>query len=89
MEIDGLTIPAPIKSAIVGEGLIDSVHCVMSDKTHLNFLADWIDLKEAIYSPGDLCRMLGSYTWNYAAFLWAVLMCVGAWKREEKCLSTK
>lgn len=34
-------------------GMIDSIHCVMTDKTHLNFLADIFDFHGSIYSVGD------------------------------------
>ena len=73
-EVDQASIPAPIKAGIKADGLMDPVHCIMTDQTHLNFLADWIDLKDAIYSPGDFLIMLGDWLFSYAPWLWAFLM---------------
>ncbi len=81
--LDSADLPPIVKLAILSDGLIDPVHCVMTDKTHLNFLADWIDLKDAIYSPGDLLLMLGDYTWNYAPLLWVFVMCADVLRRKE------
>ena len=52
-------------------GMIDETHCIMTSKTHLNFLADVFDLKDGIYSIGDFGIMLGSLLWAYAPFIWA------------------
>lgn len=56
------------------DGMLDDVHCVMTDSTHLNFLADWIDLKDAIYSPGDMLLMLGDYLSAFAFPAWFALV---------------
>lgn len=56
------------------DGMIDDVHCLMTPSTHLNFLADWIDLHDGMYSPGDLLLMLGDYLFDYAPLVWALLM---------------
>jgi hypothetical protein len=55
-------------------GMIDMVHSVMQPTDHLKFLADWIDLQDAIYSPGDLLLMLGGWLFEYAPLVWALLM---------------
>ena len=34
-------------------GMIDDTHCLMTSKTHLNFLADVFDRGNGIYSIGD------------------------------------
>ena len=52
-------------------GMIDDTHCVMTDKTHLNFLADVFDMKTAIYSIGDFSLMLGEWLFGFAPFLFA------------------
>lgn len=58
------------------DGMIDDVHCVMTPETHLNFLADWIDLNDAIYSPGDLLLYLGSYLQPISFPIWfAIILC--------------
>lgn len=54
--------------------MIDQIHSVMTPSTHLNFLADWIDLQSAIYSPGDLLLMLGDFLLKYAPLVWAFCM---------------
>lgn len=57
------------------DGMLDDVHCIMTDQTRLNLLADWIDLQDATYSPGDLLLEAGSWMWDYAPLLWVFLMC--------------
>ena len=50
-------------------GMIDGTHCVMTDKTHLNWLADVFDMKTAIYSIGDFSLMLGEWLFGFAPFI--------------------
>ena len=50
-------------------GMIDDTHCVMTDKTRLNWLADVFDMKTAIYSIGDFSLMLGEWLFGFAPFL--------------------
>ena len=52
-------------------GMIDDTHCVMTDKTRLNWLADVFDMKTAIYSIGDFSLMLGEWLFGFAPFLFA------------------
>jgi Family of unknown function (DUF5317) len=53
-----------------GTVMLDETHCIMSDKTHLNLLADVLDFnREGIYSVGDLLLELGDWSWNFAPFL--------------------
>ena len=49
--------------------MLDDVHCNMTSETHLNFLADIFDLKDAIYSIGDFSLMLGDWFWAFAPFV--------------------
>ena len=49
--------------------MIDEVHCVMTSKTHLNFLADIFDMHDAIYSIGDFLLMLGEWFSVFAPFV--------------------
>jgi hypothetical protein len=52
-------------------GMIDDTHCIMTSKTHLNFLADVFDLKgDGIYSAGDFLLMLGDWLLGFAPFVW-------------------
>lgn len=64
------------------DGQIDQVHCVMTHDTHLNFLADWIDQQDAIYSPGDMLLMLGGFLWDYAPAAWFILILGDALRRN-------
>lgn len=54
--------------------MIDEVHCVMTSKTHLNFLADIFDFKDAIYSIGDLLLEAGSSLWTFCPFVWGAFV---------------
>jgi hypothetical protein len=45
-------------------GYLDEVHVVMTSRTHLNLLADWIDLG-AIYSIGDALLELGEWGFGF------------------------
>jgi len=56
-------------------GMIDDTHCVMTDKTHLNFLANVFDMKAAIYSIGDFTLMLGEWMSGFAPFIWMFEVC--------------
>ncbi len=54
-----LGAPAPAPAVKVGDdGMLDDIHCVMTDKTHLNFLADLFDMHDAIYSISSKSPML-------------------------------
>jgi hypothetical protein len=55
-------------------GMLDDVHCVMTDSTRLNFLADIFDLKDAVYSIGDLMLMAGEQSEQACILFWMVIM---------------
>ena len=55
-------------------GLIDSEHCVMTNETHLNALADVFDLKDGIYSIGDFLLMLGDWLSQFCLYVWIALV---------------
>jgi len=55
--------------ALVDYGFIDDTHCVMTSKTHLNFLADIVDLKSATYSIGDGLLIFGEWMFPFAPFI--------------------
>jgi len=59
--------------ALVKAGYLDDTHCLMTPQTHLNALADWIDLRSATYSPGDLLLNLGESGLDYAPLVWAAI----------------
>lgn len=69
--------------ALWSEGFIDDTHVVMSKKTHLNFLGDWIDLKEATYSPGDALLEAGEFGLTYAPAVWLTVAVQRLRKRED------
>jgi hypothetical protein len=52
-----------------GKVMLDPVHCVMTDKTHLNALADNFDIG-GIESVGDMALDLGGWLWTFAPFVW-------------------
>lgn len=75
--------PAPRTAGPDGSEYVnDNEHVVMSDKTHLNWLADIFDFKDVIASPGDLLLDFGSWMWDYAPIVWGTL-CIGALARKE------
>jgi hypothetical protein len=61
------------------DGMIDDVHCVMSHSNHLKILADWINLGDGIYSPGDLVLILGLKLWEFAPIAWVILALRKLW----------
>jgi len=66
------------------EGMIDDTHCVMTSKTHLNWLADVFDFKgDGIYSIGDFMLLLGGMLWGFAPFVWAFEVIRRLLKRED------
>lgn len=51
--------------------MMDKIHCVMTDKTHLNVLADVFDFQsEGICSVGDIGIYLGYWLWVFAPYVW-------------------
>jgi hypothetical protein len=58
-----------------GTQMLDYTHCVMTSKTHLNFLADVIDLKDqGIESVGDVLIDFGLWSGSFAPFIWATVV---------------
>lgn len=56
-------------------GFMDNRHYRMTDQTHLNFLADYINLNdEVILSPGDLLIDLGDFLLFYAFTVWSTIV---------------
>lgn len=63
-----ITVVKPANVDSDGVVMIDDIHCVMTSKTHLNFLADVFDLGN-IYSIGDFFLILGEWLMGFAAFV--------------------
>jgi hypothetical protein len=75
LAILGITKPKKaISSPDKSNQFIDSQHTVMVPENRLKFLADWINLGEGIYSPGDMAIMLGEYLWTFAPIAWLALV---------------
>lgn len=74
---------AEIALALLDHGYLDDTHCLMTKETHLNFLADWIDLKSATYSIGDLLLELGGRGMDYSPIVWVVVVLGRLRKKEE------
>jgi hypothetical protein len=70
---DGTKIVGDVMILPDGKIMLDYVHCVMTSKTHLNFLADEYDLG-SIYSIGDFMLMLGEWALAPAPFVWAFVV---------------
>lgn len=68
--------------ALMEGGYIDERHVVMTSKTHLNFLADWIDMG-ITYSPGDMLLYLGEYGMEYSGAIWLVIV-LGKLARKQE-----
>ncbi len=68
----------------LSHGYLDSTHVLMTPETHLNFLADWIDLRQETDSPGDLMIDLGNTGMDYSPFIWAVVAVGKLRKKEER-----
>jgi hypothetical protein len=64
-------------------GYLDDTHVLMTKKTHLNFLADWIDLRSATYSLGDLLMDLSDWSMKYSWPIWITVVFGRLRKRED------
>jgi hypothetical protein len=53
-----------------GRVYLDETHVVMSNKTHLNWLADVFDFHQDIESVGDLLLDLGGWLSTFCPFVW-------------------
>lgn len=54
--------------------MLDDIHCVMTDKTHLNWLADIFDSGANISSVGDYLLDLGTWLGTFCPFVWGALV---------------
>ncbi len=53
-----------------GAHMLDDRHCVMTPRTHLNWLADILDFHDSFQSVGDLLIQLGEWSEDVAPFVW-------------------
>lgn len=70
----------PVASAT--DDMLDDIHCVMTSKTHLNFLADIFDLHDAIYSIGDFGLMLGEWLQTFCPYVFLALVFRKCWEAD-------
>jgi hypothetical protein len=70
LDVSGAVIQGDVMVLPDGKIMLDKTHCVMTSKTHLNWLADIIDLQSETESVGDIMLDLGSWLWTFAPFVW-------------------
>ena len=70
LAVSGAVIQGDVMVLADGKIMLDKTHCVMTSKTHLNWLADVIDLHTETDSIGDLSLELGGWLWTFAPFVW-------------------
>ena len=67
-----------------GTVMLDEVHCVMTSKTHLNWLAEIFYIRgDGIYSIGDALLFLGEDMMSYCLVIWAMLAGMKLYKQSE------
>ena len=65
-------------------GFIDNVHCLMTNSTRLNWLADYLILGGRAYSPGDVLISIGlSLQWPLI-FSWGALTISDVIKAKQR-----
>jgi hypothetical protein len=75
LKVDIQKEKSPVMLDHEGIILLDNHHCLMSEKTHLNFLGDIFDLQDGgIMSPGDLVFMLGEWLQSFCYWIWGTLV---------------
>ena len=74
----------PLDPQHPGYFLGDDTHCVMTNKTHLNFLADIFDFHDATMSIGDMLLGLADTTHQYSEVLWGSFVIFGLARRDDR-----
>lgn len=73
-----------IRKAEFAQGYLDETHVLMTSKTHLNWLADWIQVRgEGTYSPGDYLLNAGIDGMEVMWPVWFIVALVKLSKKEE------
>lgn len=67
--------------ALEEEGFIDDTHCLMTDQTHLNWLADVWDFHDETDSIGDILLDLGGWLAAFSPFVWGAVV-IGKLKKD-------
>lgn len=64
-------------------GLIDKEHCVMTEATHLNVLADIFDFHSGWFSVGDGLVILGEWLNSFTLYVWIALAVKSLYQRRR------
>lgn len=64
-------------------GLLDKEHCVMTDETHLNALADIFHLDSGWVSVGDFLIDLGEWLDGFCFYVWIALATKSLYQRRR------
>lgn len=64
-------LQAKFDQVALQNGFLDDEHVLMTNDTHLNFLADWISLGSYTYSLGDGLLAIAEQSWKYMLLLWS------------------
>jgi len=72
---------AKVRMEELMNGWYDETHMFASKKTHLNWLADWINLHEETDSPGDVLINIGQWM---AGFMWPIFFWESVSKASKK-----
>lgn len=76
-------LQAFVPEGVNADGMMDTIHCVMTHHTHLNLLADIFDFHNTIESIGDLLMEWSNEYGTYICLIWAVLMIKRVGKGEQ------
>ena len=78
-----LSIPPAFAPITLSTGMIDDTHCIMTPRTHLNFLGDIFDSGPDRVSAGDLLLWAGEDLKGYCLLTWILLMIPRIVRRPE------
>ena len=67
-----------------GTVMMDPTHCVMTSKTHLNWLADVFDFHDEIESIGDLLINLGDWANAFALYVYIFVVSAALLRKEKQ-----
>lgn len=74
---------AQVRKAEFQNGFLDDEHVLMTSKTHLNWLADWIQFRgDGTYSPGDLVLHVGEAGMEIMWPVWFTVALMSLYKKE-------
>jgi hypothetical protein len=68
------TAPGFPKTLPDGTVMTDPTHCIMTSKTHLNWLGDVLDFHDSIESVGDELIELGTWLNTFCLYVWLAII---------------